>query len=145
MRDQILLERAKRMRHEPTPLEQSLWLALRAKRFGGAKFRRQVVIGRYIVDFACRLPRMLVIELDGDTHGSQAGYDTERTEVLEARGYEVIRFTNAEVATNLEGVLTAILAALPLSPTSRPVGPSGGRSAADCSPEGERGKEMPWR
>ena len=128
MRDQILLERAKQMRREPTPLEQRLWLALRAKRFVGAKFRRQVVIGRYIVDFACRLPKMLVIEIDGDTHGAQGGYDAERTAVLEARGYEVIRFTNAEVASNLEGVLTAVQNALPLSPA--------------LSPEGARGKEM---
>jgi very-short-patch-repair endonuclease len=103
------------MRREPTPLEHRLWLALRAKRFEGAKFRRQVVIGRYIVDFACRSPRMLVIELDGDTHGAQADYDAQRTALLEARGYEVIRFTNADVASNLKGVLEAIANALPLS------------------------------
>ena len=145
MRDKLLLQRAKQMRREPTPLEQILWLALRARRFEGAKFRRQVVIGRYIVDFACRLPMMLVIEIDGDTHGTQGGYDAERTTIIEARGYKVIRFTNAEVASNLEGVLTAIRSALPLSPASRPVGPSGGWSAADCSPEGEREKEMTWR
>ena len=129
MRDPLLIERAKQMRREPTPLEQTLWLALRAKRFKGAKFRRQVVIGRYIVDFACRLPRMLAIELDGDTHGTQGAYDAKRTASLEARGYKVLRFTNHDVASNFEGVLTVILAALPLSPA--------------LSPEGEREKEMP--
>jgi very-short-patch-repair endonuclease len=116
LRDKILLERARQMRREPTPLEHRLWLALRAKRFEGAKFRRQVVIGRYIVDFACRLPGMLVIELDGDTHGVQADYDERRTALLEARGYRVIRFTNADVAGNIDGVLEAIADALPLSP-----------------------------
>jgi very-short-patch-repair endonuclease len=119
------------MRREPTPLEQRLWLALRAKRFKEAKFRRQVVIGRYIVEFACRLPSMLVIELDGDTHGLQSGYDAERTALLENRGYHVLRFTNGDVASNFEGVLEAIAAALPLSPA--------------LSPEGEREKEMTWR
>jgi very-short-patch-repair endonuclease len=117
------------MRREPTPFEHRLWLALRAKRFEGAKFRRQVVIGPYIADFACRLPKMLVIELDGETHGSRAEYDARRTATLEERGYNLIRFTNAEVANNLDGVLEAIAAALPLSPA--------------LSPEGERGKDMP--
>ena len=128
MRDQILIERAKQMRREPTPLEHRLWLALRAKRFKGAKFRRQVVVGRYIVDLACRMPGMLAIEIDGDAHGSQASYDAERTTMLEARGYKVIRFTNADVASNFEGVLEAIASALPLSPA--------------LSPEGERGKDI---
>jgi very-short-patch-repair endonuclease len=115
LRDQVLLERARQMRREPTPFEHRLWLALRAKCFEGTKFRRQVVIGRYIVDFACRSPTMLVIELDGDTHGAQADYDARRTTLLEARGYKVIRFTNADVARNLEGVLEVIANALPLS------------------------------
>jgi very-short-patch-repair endonuclease len=129
LRDPLLIERAKQMRREPTPLEHQLWLALRAKRFAGAKFRRQVVIDRYIADFACRLPRMLVIELDGDSHGTQAIYDAARTALLESRGYKVLRFANNEVASNFEGVLEAIADALPLSPA--------------LSPEGEREKEMP--
>ncbi|MEA3079322.1 MAG: hypothetical protein QOF05_730 [Sphingomonadales bacterium] len=118
MRDQQLLKYAKRLRTDQTPLEQRLWYELRAKRFEGAKFRRQVVIGRYIVDFACRIPRMLIIEVDGDTHASQEAYDANRTEFLESKGYRVLRFTNHEVGTNLEGVLMAILEALrsPLSP-----------------------------
>ena len=131
MRDPLLIERAKQMRREPTALEHWLWLALRAKRFEGAKFRRQVVIGRYIADFACRLPRMLVIELDGDTHGSQAAYDAQRTAFLGRQGYRVLRFTNHDVKSNLEGVLIAIASELPLSPA--------------LSPEGEREKEMTWR
>jgi very-short-patch-repair endonuclease len=127
-RDKLLLERARKMRREVTPLEAKLWYALRAKRFNGAKFRKQNVIGRYIVDFACRNPRMIVIEVDGDTHASQANYDEKRTKFLEQRGYHVLRFTNQDVGCNLEGVLMTIENALrlPLSPA--------------LSPEGEREK-----
>ncbi len=113
------------MRGEPTPFEHKLWLAVRAKRWNGAKFRRQVVIGGYIVDFACRLPRKLVVEVDGDSHGFQKSYDTRRTTDLNAKGYEVLRFTNRDVGENLEGVLLAIETAL-----AAPL-PS-------LSPEGER-------
>jgi very-short-patch-repair endonuclease len=128
MRDQNLLTRAKTMRRELTAPERTLWHALRAGRLSGAKFRRQVVIGRYIADFACRIPRMLVIEVDGDTHPGHEAYDATRTQYLRAGGYEVIRFTNADVTHNLDGVLMTIAAtlALPLSPA--------------LSPEGEREK-----
>ena len=123
-RDQILLDRARKLRREMTPLEAKLWHALRAKRFNGAKFRKQNVIGRYIVDFACRIPRMLVIEVDGDSHASQASYDARRTTFLEDRGYRVLRFTNRDIGSNLEGVLLSIEDALrlPLSPALSPEG-----------------------
>ncbi|HYN45362.1 MAG TPA: endonuclease domain-containing protein, partial [Allosphingosinicella sp.] len=92
------------------------------------KFRRQVVVGSYIVDFACRTPRMVVIEVDGDTHASSADYDAARSRFLETKGYRVIRFTNSDIMTNLDGVLQALeqVLRLPLSPA--------------LSPEGERGK-----
>jgi len=127
VRDQKLLEYAKRMRTNQTPLEQKLWHALRARRFEEAKFRRQVVIGRYIVDFACRIPLMLVIEVDGDTHGEQKAYDEQRTSYLTSKGYHILRFTNGDVGTNLDGVLTGIAEAL----RGRPLSPA-------LSPEGER-------
>jgi very-short-patch-repair endonuclease len=113
------------MRREPTPFERKLWFALRAKRWGAAKFRRQTVIGGYIVDFSCRMPRQLVVEIDGDTHGLQEDCDERRTADLNARGYEVLRFTNADIGENLEGVLQFIEHAL-----AAPL-PS-------LSPEGER-------
>jgi very-short-patch-repair endonuclease len=124
VRDQKLLDYAKRLRTNQTPLEQKLWYYLRARRFADAKFRRQVVIGRYIVDFACRIPRMLVIEVDGDTHGDRERYDCDRTRFLESRGYRVLRFTNHDMGTNLDGVLTMIAEALrsPLSPALSPEG-----------------------
>ena len=107
MRDQTALNRAKSLRLQQTPPETHLWLALRARRFQGVKFRRQKVIGPYIADFACRDP-MLVIELDGDSHGEAQAHDARRTAFLEALGYRVIRFTNADVMGNLEGVLEVI-------------------------------------
>jgi very-short-patch-repair endonuclease len=112
------------VRREPSPFEHRLWLALRAKRLEGIKFRRQKVIGPYIADLSCRTPRMLVIEVDGDTHGLQADYDRKRTDFLMAQGYQVLRFTNQDVGGNLEGVLGAIHSALtlPLSPALSPEG-----------------------
>lgn len=109
--DQVLKARARAMRTEATPAESRLWRLLRAHRFDGTKFTRQVVIEPYIVDFAAR-SRKLLIELDGDTHGCQVEYDAARTRFLESRGYRVIRFTNAEVMGNPEGVAEAIFVAL---------------------------------
>ncbi|CAN5384653.1 endonuclease domain-containing protein [soil metagenome] len=127
MRDPELIKRAKAMRSEPSEPELRMWLSLRAKRFGGVKFRNQKVIGPYIVDFASRDP-MLVIEIDGDTHAGREHEDAKRSRFLEAQGYRVVRFANSDVMENLEGVLThleSLIAAPPL-PT--------------LSPEGERAK-----
>ena len=119
-----LLRRARAMRAEMTPPEQHLWFALRAKRFTGVKFSRQVVIGTYIVDFAAR-SRKLVIELDGDSHACQERYDAQRSLWLEQQGYRVMRFTNADVTGNLEGVLGVIGDTLAPRPLSQP-SPHGG-------------------
>ena len=109
------------MSRELTDPEKKLWLHLRARRFGNAKFRRQVVVGPYIADFACRLPRMLIVEVDGDTHAERGMYDDERTRFLEGRGYRVIRVTNSDVMTNLDGVLQAIGEALTPIPSPCPL------------------------
>ncbi|WP_367113602.1 endonuclease domain-containing protein [uncultured Sphingomonas sp.] len=119
MRDARLTGHAKAMRREAGEPETRLWLALRAERLNGIKFRRQKVIGRYIADFAARDP-MLVVEVDGDTHGGREDYDAKRTRFFEEQGYRVIRFSNLDVMTNLVGVLGAIAeaAAAPLSQPS---------------------------
>jgi very-short-patch-repair endonuclease len=108
--------RAKDLRKKLTEPEHRLWYHLRANRLG-VKFQKQAVLAPYIADFASRSER-LVIELDGDTHGDSGAYDAARTRTLEARGYRVIRFTNADVMTNLDGVLRAILIALGRDPES---------------------------
>nr|WP_088368180.1 endonuclease domain-containing protein [Sphingomonas dokdonensis] len=113
------------MRSAMTQPERELWTALRSKRFAGVKFSRQVVIGRYIVDFVARF-RCLIIEVDGDTHAGDEARDAVRSRWLEQRGYRVIRFTNADVMTNLDGVLQMIAVALTTIPLPDPL------------PEGER-------
>jgi very-short-patch-repair endonuclease len=131
MRDPILTERAKAMRKAMSEPETRMWLALRAERFAQVKFRRQKVIGEYIADFAANDPK-LVIEIDGDSHSSQAAYDAARTRFLETKGYTVIRFTNYDVMTNMEGVLvrlSEVVARLRASPPLPTLSPEGERAS----------------
>lgn len=123
MRDARLTERAKAARKAPTPAEQQLGFALRAERFAGVKFRRQKVIGPYIADFASNAPKLMV-ELDGHLHGDTAAYDAKRTAYLTHAGYRVVRFTNADVMHNLDGVLR-ILEDVVHDPLSQPSPPRG--------------------
>jgi very-short-patch-repair endonuclease len=90
-----------------------LWHGLRRRQIDGAKFRRQRPIGRYFVDFVC-LERALIVEVDGGQHFEPARqrYDEERDAWLRSRGYDVLRFTDREVLTELDSVLEAIWAAL---------------------------------
>lgn len=99
------------MRRNATDAERRLWYHLRAKRLQGYKFRRQHVIGPYIVDFVC-LDRRLVIEIDGGQHLERRAQDAKRTAFLEQQGLRVLRFWNDEVLKDTEAVLTRILEAL---------------------------------
>jgi len=101
-----LLTRARIMRREPTPAERVLWKALRDKRLHGVKFRRQVPLGPYIVDFYCPAAR-LVVEVDGVVHADSLT-DPTRDEWLRAQGLHVLRFWNDEVLRNVDGVLIVI-------------------------------------
>jgi len=71
------------------------------------KFRQQHLIEDFIVDFVC-LSKQLIIEVDGKIHDSQKDEDEQRTEILESKGYKVIRFTNEEVLGDIESVVTKI-------------------------------------
>ena len=104
---------ARRLRTNSTGAEVVLWEALRNRKPGGAKFRRQHPLGRYIADFYCH-EALLVIELDGNVHGdaSQAEYDSVRQKEIEARVLIVLRFQNEEVIDNLSVTLEKIVAAL---------------------------------
>lgn len=102
-----ILDRARELRQPQTPAEARCWARLRNRQLGGFKFRRQHPVGRFIVDFYCAAAR-LVIEIDGDTHADQTDYDQARTEWLNERRYQVIRFTNGDVFSRMEGVLEAI-------------------------------------
>ncbi len=110
---QRFIQRARHLRHRQTTAEALLWRALRNRILAHWKFRRQHPIDRFVVDFVC-LEGKLVVELDGATHSTdqQLRQDTERTYIIEKCGYHVIRFTNAEVYENLNGVLETILAEL---------------------------------
>ena len=100
---------AKKMRKNATDAEKLLWHHLRAKQFKGLKFRRQQPMGNYIVDFVCHENR-LIIEADGGQHASALEKDVERTEWLNAQGYQVLRFWNNDILTNIDGVLESIRA-----------------------------------
>ena len=103
----------KELRNSLTAAEAVLWQNLKGRQLLGKKFRRQIGIGRYIVDFYC--PESgLVIELDGDRHFSITidEYEAERTKYLEEEGLRIIRFENNELYDNLEGVLETIKEAL---------------------------------
>jgi very-short-patch-repair endonuclease len=100
--------RAKQFRREMTPPEIKLWSRLRAGRLQGIKFVKQAPIAPYVADFAAR-DLGLVIELDGDSHAGREAYDAARTAFIESEGYRVIRFSNSDVMTNIEGVTRAIL------------------------------------
>ena len=102
-------EFAKQLRREQTNVERKLWQALRGRKFAGFKFRRQQPIGPYIVDFVC-FEANLVVELDGDQHGSGQGIvqDRRRTQLLEQDGFQVVRFPNHHVTADFDSVLEAI-------------------------------------
>jgi very-short-patch-repair endonuclease len=116
---------ARNMRKVPTEAEKKLWWHLRHRlKTSDTHFRRQVRLGRYIVDFASHGAK-LVIEIDGGQHAEQVAADAERTRFIEAGGYRVMRFWNNDVLTNIDGVLEAIQHALATTPTPDP-SPQGG-------------------
>src|ERR1044071_8048939 len=103
---------AREMRKAPTDAEKKLWWHLRHRLpISDTHFRRQVRIGRYIVDFATHRAK-LVVEIDGGHEVEQAGADAGRTRFLENECCRVVRFWNNEVLTKIDGVLEAIASAL---------------------------------
>ncbi|MFJ1321895.1 leucine--tRNA ligase [Capnocytophaga canis] len=154
----LLAEKAKDLRNNMTQAETILWEELKSKKLDD-KFRRQHVIGDYIVDFVC-LAKRLVVEVDGGYHNSenQQVLDKERTEILNELGFEVIRFTNEEVIADLENVLQKIQEKLALKVDIReemsvsasvcPPSEAGnlennlGKAISVCPPSGERGIEV---
>ena len=85
-----------------------LWDAVRNKKFHGLKFRRQVPLGRFIVDFLCTEPP-LIIELDGPIHDFRMQEDAERTKlIVEDHHMPILRFKNEQILENLPEVLRKI-------------------------------------
>jgi type I restriction enzyme, R subunit len=98
-----LSERARQMRKEETRAEDLVWEMLRNRRTLDLKFRRQVPIDRYIVDFYCPEIR-LIIEVDGEVHNrpEQAKWDNIRDKRLRKLGYKMLRVPNGDVLTDPE-------------------------------------------
>ncbi|WP_398481612.1 endonuclease domain-containing protein [Tardiphaga sp.] len=116
---------ADQMRRDPTDAERRLWPRLKHDiTLTGSHFRRQALIGPFIVDFASRKAR-LVIELDGGQHDWQREADARRTAYIEARGYRVLRFWNHEVFENIDGVLQVIQSVVTPIPDPSPQGGRG--------------------
>ena len=102
---------ARHLRETQTEAERKLWSRLRGRNLGGFKFRRQFPIDRYFADFVC-IDAKPIIELDGSQHLEQVDYDAQRTAVLEACGFHVLRFWNYQVLRHMDDVLAAIWQAL---------------------------------
>jgi very-short-patch-repair endonuclease len=105
--------RARDLRAAAPSAETKIWSRLRNGKLGGFKFTRQEPIGPWFVDFVCR-ERRLIIEIDGATHSTdeERARDARRAEALIDAGFEVVRFNNADVFQNLDGVAESILARL---------------------------------
>lgn len=104
-----LIEFARLLRQTATDAECVLWSCLRDRKMNGCKFRRQHPVRPYVLDFYCHALQ-LGVEVDGGQHYSDAGLrnDAVRTDYLQRQGIRLLRFTNHDVLTNLEGVLRSI-------------------------------------
>jgi very-short-patch-repair endonuclease len=102
------VEIARRLRRQQTDAERNLWFKLRGYRLAGLKFRRQMSLNGFVVDFCCPSVK-LIVELDGGQHVQQREQDARRTKDLEDSGYFVLRFWNNEVLQNIDGVLEEIM------------------------------------
>jgi very-short-patch-repair endonuclease len=104
---------ARALRKRLTPQEVKIWVKLRELKPLGFRFRRQSLIGRYIMDFVSFGSRV-IIEIDGGQHGLPEGeqYDRERDAFFRSQGFQVLRYWNSDVDQNLEGVMESVLSAL---------------------------------
>ncbi len=123
------IARARALRRTETNAEHVLWQLLRNRQLDGHKFVRQLSVGPYFADFACR-ETGLIVELDGSQH-IESTSDETRTAYLTAQGYSVLRFWNNDVLANAQGVAETILVALALHPS-----PGERFAPATLSPEG---------
>ena len=102
--DKKLTALARENRKNPTSAEQKMWLEVLSRRqFSAYKFLRQKPIEHFIVDFYCAKLGW-VVEIDGDSHAEQKGYDEKRSVFLQGHGLTVIRYENRDVLNNIAGV-----------------------------------------
>jgi very-short-patch-repair endonuclease len=103
-------QRARSLRNSDNEAEKALWSELKGRQLNGAKFTRQLPIGPFFADFACREGR-LVVELDGCQHVA-SDYDRRRDDFMVREGWSVLRFWNVDALTKREAVIRTIFAAL---------------------------------
>ncbi|MFZ2653228.1 MAG: endonuclease domain-containing protein [Burkholderiaceae bacterium] len=125
--------RARELRRTSPDAEQKLWQRLRNRQLCGRKFRRQHPIDRYFADFAC-VEVGLIVELDGGQHCEPEAIraDDDRTAVLNAAGFQVLRFSDRDALAQTDAVMSSILNWLetyhphpePLPPAGEGVTPS---------------------
>ena len=110
-RNEALLNNARNLRKNMTKEERRLWYNF--LRSCGFRFRRQEIIGNYIVDFYCSSAK-LIIELDGSQHYEPENQmkDQDRTAYLNKQGFRVLRYTNLDILENFDGVCENIMAEL---------------------------------
>ncbi|MBI2312609.1 MAG: endonuclease domain-containing protein [Betaproteobacteria bacterium] len=118
--------RARSLRRNLTDAERRLWQKLRLKQLAGHRFRRQMPLGPYIVDFVC-LEAKLVVEVDGGQHADQAKYDEVRDGWLKAQGFRVLRFWNNDVLNNCDEVVEVIYSNLTAAHPHPDLPPSRGK------------------
>ena len=106
MRNQRSINHARNLRTTMTDAERRIWRHLRMRQLAGLRFRRQVTIGKFIVDFAC-IEAWCVVEIDGSQH-ADSERDRERDAWLESEGWRVLRFWNNDVLLRTEAVLEAM-------------------------------------
>jgi very-short-patch-repair endonuclease len=112
---------ARHLRHALTDAEQQLWQLLRSRQLADTKFRRQVPIGPWVVDFMS-FEQMLVVEADGSQHADSAR-DQTRDADLQNRGFRILRFWNNDIIGNADGVLQQIMETIEQSPSPRGLRP----------------------
>jgi very-short-patch-repair endonuclease len=101
------LQKAKNLRKNMTDAEKLFWYKVRDRRLAGYKFKRQVPVGPYIVDFSC-LDYKVVVEIDGGQHNDNSA-DIIRDQFLQDSGFKVLRYWNNEILNNIDGVLEALI------------------------------------
>ena len=109
-RQQQLTAHAHRMRMAPSDPERVLWQAMRSSQLG-TRFRRQVVLRGFIIDFFAPAAR-LVVEVDGAHHARQRGADTRRDRALAEAGLTVVRLPAQLVLSNLPAAVQLVVEAL---------------------------------
>jgi very-short-patch-repair endonuclease len=108
---------ARNLRRASMEAEQQLWHLLRSRQLADYKFRRQVPLGSWIVDFVS-FEHRLIVEADGSQH-AESVRDQVRDVDLEMRGFRILRFWNNDILCNSSGVLERILDTIEQSPSPR--------------------------